>query len=49
MLRTTFLVFTFALISVTCINGLSSSAGPFELAAVKAPIGPFEVRLTSQL
>jgi len=44
MLRTTYLVFTFALISVTCINGLTSSAGPFELPVVKAQAGPFKVK-----
>jgi hypothetical protein len=36
MLRTTYLIFTMTLISVTCISGLSSSAGPSELPVVKS-------------
>ena len=36
MPRTSYVIFTFALISVTCISGLSSSAGPFELPVVKS-------------
>ena len=48
MLRRSYLIFSMALISVMCITGLARSAGPFELAAVKAPPGPFEVRPTSQ-
>jgi hypothetical protein len=48
MARTTYLIFTMALISVTCINGLTSSAGPFELPIVKAPAGPFKVKPSSR-
>ena len=36
MPRTSYVIFTFALISVTCISGLSSSAGPFEPPVVKS-------------
>ena len=36
MPRTSYVIFTFALISVTCISGLSSSAGPSELPIVKS-------------
>ena len=36
MMRTSYVMFTFALISVTCISGLSSSAGPFEPPVVKS-------------
>ena len=36
MPRTSYVIFTFALISVTCISGLSSSAGPSELPVVKS-------------
>ena len=42
------LVFSLALLSVTCINSLSSSAVSAEIPVVKAPAGPFKVRLTSQ-
>ncbi|MBT3766182.1 MAG: hypothetical protein HOB79_17405 [Rhodospirillaceae bacterium] len=47
MARTSYLIFTMALVSVTCISGLTSSAGPFELPVVKAPAGPFKVKPSS--
>ena len=36
MARTSYLIFTMVLVSVVCINGLSSSAGPSELPVVKS-------------
>ena len=47
MLRKSYILFIMALISVTCINGLTTSAGPFELPVVKAPAGPFKVKPSS--
>ena len=47
MLRKSYILFIMSLISVTCINGLTSSAGPFELPIVKAPAGPFKVKPSS--
>jgi hypothetical protein len=47
MLRKSYILFIMALISVTCINGLTSSAGPFELPIVKAPAGPIKVKASS--
>ena len=38
MARTSYLIFTMALVSVVCINGLSSSAGPSELPVVKSTL-----------
>ena len=36
MARTSYLIFTMVLVSVVCINGLSSSAGSSELPVVKS-------------
>ena len=44
MQRAGYLIFSIFLISATSIFGLSRDTGPFELAVIKAPEGPFKIR-----